>query len=373
MSATPPGTGQPTSHLPADASAMPRGEFARRVVIAAGIVTLFLAVMAAAVLAYNAILLVFVSVLLAVLLRAGSDAVADTVGGRSGVWLAVILVGLAAAVGAGSYFAGTTAVDQFNDLTKDLPKSVEEVRTWVEQRPWGPEALRRLPDRPEALAGYNFSEKAGGLFRTTFGVLGDLIFVTFLTLYMAASPKTYIDGLVTLVPPRHRARGRQVVLSLGFHLRWWMIGRIVSMVEVGVLTGLALFVLGVPQFLVIGLIAGVLTALPYIGPIVAAIPVLVAAAVHGPTTAAYALAAYTAINMFDNYLVTPLVAERFVNLPPVIAIAAIVVAGALFGVVGMIVASPLAVIVLVLVKLLYVEDVLGDRLDVTGTPPKGAA
>ena len=367
MSEAPIGTRQPTSPL----SEENRSEFARRVVVATGIVALFLAVGAAAVLAYNAILLVFVSVLLAILLRAGSDALAK-LGGSSGLWLVIILLGVVAVVGAGGYFAGATVAAQFDQLSKDLPKSIEDARAWLSDRQWGQEAINRMPDKPEALAGYNFSDQVGGLFRTTFGVLGDIIVVVFMTLYLAASPQMYIDGLLTLVPPRHRDRGRQVVISLGFHLRWWMIGRMVSMVEVGVLTGVALYFLGVSQYLVIGLIAGLLTALPYIGPIVAAVPVLVAAAIHGPTTAAYALAAYTAINMFDNYVVTPMVAERFVNLPPLIAIVAIVIAGALFGIVGMIVASPLAVIILVLVKMLYVEDVLGDQLDVAGTPPANA-
>jgi predicted PurR-regulated permease PerM len=215
----------------------------------------------------------------------------------------------------------------------------------------------------------NAASRVTAFFSTTFGVLGNLVVLVFLTLYLAAAPRTYLSGLVRLVPPRHRPRAEQVLGAVGFHLRWWLIGRLVAMVAVGVITGAGLWAVGVPQFLVLGLVAAVLTAVPFIGPIVAAIPGVLLALMQGPTAALWALAVYALAQAVENYLLTPLVQQSTVELPPVLTILAIVLVGALFGVLGLIMATPLAVTLMVAVKMLYVEDVLGDQLDVPGARP----
>ena len=203
-------------------------------------------------------------------------------------------------------------------------------------------------------------------FSTTLGILGDLLVLAFLTLYLAADPKTYVRGLLTLVPPRHKDRAAAVVAAVGYHLRWWLVGRLAAMLIVGFVVGVGLRAVGVPQFLALALLAAAVNCVPYLGPIAAAVPGVLLALAQGPATAAGALGVYLAAQSIDNYLVTPLVQQRTVNMPPVLSILAVVLAGALFGVLGLIAAAPLAVVAMVAVKMLYVEDVLGDRLGVSG-------
>jgi len=76
------------------------------------------------------------------------------------------------------------------------------------------------------------------------------------------------------------------------------------------------------------------------------------------------------VNGYENYLITPLVQSKTVHLPPAVAIAALVLVGSLFGVLGLIVATPLTVSLMVVVKMLYVEDALGEPMHVEGASAK---
>ena len=122
---------------------------------------------------------------------------------------------------------------------------------------------------------------AARFFSTSFGLLGNLLVLTFLTLYLAASPRTYVDGLLLLVPPARRPRAAQVLAAIGFQLKWWLVGRLVAMASVGLIAGVGLWLIGVPQFLVLALVAALLTAIPFIGPILGAVPGVLVALCRG--------------------------------------------------------------------------------------------
>lgn len=342
--------------------------FTRRVLVVAVVALLAVGAAAAFVKASDVFFLFFAAVLLAILLRAASDALdrRTKLGPRwsFGLVMFVLACGLAAA----GYAAGATAVAQFNQLVADLPKSVEEARGYLRQHPWGDEALRHAPTAEELATGGTGTAASSvtRFFSTTFGVLGNLLVLTASALYLAASPGTYVGGLVRLVPPARRPRARQVLTTIGTQLKWWLVGRLGAMAAVGAVTGVGLWLVGVPQYLVLALVAAVTTAIPYVGPIIGAVPGILVALIQGPTAALWALGVYALAQVVENYAVTPLVQQRMVSMPPVLTIAAVVVVGALFGVLGLIVATPLAVAVMAAVKLLYVEDVLGDDLAVPG-------
>jgi predicted PurR-regulated permease PerM len=342
--------------------------FTRRVSVVAAVALLTVGAAAAFVKASDVFFLFFAAILLAILLRAASDALdrRTKLGPR---WsFGLVLFALAAAAAAGLYLAGSTAVTQFNQLVADLPRSADRARDYVRRYPWGDEALRQAPTAEELATGGagNAASSVTRFFSTTFGVFGNLLVLTASALYLAASPGTYVGGLVRLVPPARRERARQVLVTIGAQLRWWLLGRLVAMASVGLVVGAGLWLVGVPQYLVLALVAAVTTAIPYVGPIIGAVPGILVALIQGPTAALWALGVYALAQVVENYLVTPLVQQRMVDLPPVLTIAAIAVVGALFGVLGLIVATPLAVAVMTAVKLLYVEDVLGDDMAVPG-------
>ena len=338
-----------------------RAEFTRRVLIVAGVTAAAGAAVALFVFASDIAFLFFAAVLLAILLRAAADAL----GRRTGLgpmWsLGLVVAAPAAVFAAGAYAVGSVAVTQFDALAADLPRSTDQAQAHLRQYPWGDAVLRRLPGAGELFGGsVNPAAWAGRFFSTTFGVLGSLLVLTASALYLAASPHTYTSGLVALVPPARRPRAEEVLAAIGSQLKSWLIGRLVAMSAVGLIVGVGLYLVGVPQCLVLALVAAALTAIPFLGPILAAVPGVLLAFLQGPDIALWAVVVYVVSQAIENYLITPLVQQRMVNMPPVLTILAVTLVGSLFGVLGMIVATPLAVAVVAAVKMLYVEDVLGD-------------
>jgi predicted PurR-regulated permease PerM len=138
------------------------------------------------------------------------------------------------------------------------------------------------------------------------------------------------------------------------------------MAVVGVLTAIGLWVAGVPLAFVLGLIAALLSFVPYIGPLAAVIPAALVALAEDPTKVIYVFALYGAVQLLESYLITPLIQERAVSIPPAVLIAAQVIMGVLAGAAGVLMATPLAVVLIVLVQMLYLEDVLGDSVSTLG-------
>lgn len=353
------------NHLPPDTppGPLPRAEFTRRVWIVAGVLVLVAALGYVFVGAASVFLLLFAAILLAILLRTAADGLARWTGMGPRWAFAALLIALGTAAAAAVYFVGSTADEQFAKLTEEIPKAVAQLREYLAGRTWGRQLLRWEPAAQDAVAGRpeEAASHVATLFSTTFGAAGDAIVLLFLTLYLAASPQMYVDGAVRLVPPASRPRAREVLAALGTRLKGWMLGQLVAMATVGVIAVIGLKLVGVPQFLVLGLFAGLMTGIPYVGPIFGAIPGLLAASTQGASAVIWALAVYTAAESLEGYVITPLVQQRMSELPPVITLVSIALAGVLFGVVGLIVAAPLAVALQVLVEELYVKDALGDR------------
>lgn len=192
------------------------------------------------------------------------------------------------------------------------------------------------------------------------GALGNALIIAFVGVYLAAQPFLYIDGIVTLVPKAKRARARQVLDEIGRTLSRWLFGKLCAMIVVGVATAAGLGMLGVPLALILGIIAGLLDFIPYLGPLMAAVPGVLIALTISPELAMYTVALFVCIQTAEGYLLTPLIAKKAVSLPPAITIAAQVLLGTLFGLTGVALATPLAALLAVLVSMLYVQDVLGD-------------
>jgi predicted PurR-regulated permease PerM len=206
-----------------------------------------------------------------------------------------------------------------------------------------------------------------GLFSRTLNAITNFVLILFIGLYLAVTPDLYVGGLVGLVPVGRRSRARQVIQAAGHTLRWWLVGRIFSMIVIGVLSVLGLWLIGVPLALVLGLLAGLLGFIPILGPILALVPPLLLALSNSPQQALYVVLLYGGIQIVESYFLTPMVQQRAVSLPPVLTISSQLILGLLFGFMGIAMAPPLAAMGMVLVQMLYVEDTLGDQLvDVMG-------
>lgn len=203
-----------------------------------------------------------------------------------------------------------------------------------------------------------FALRAAGFLGSAVGALGGLLFVTFVALYVAGGPDAYRSGVIRLVPLPQRDRAGAVLTALATTLRRWLLGRLISMVAVGLVTTLGLWALGIPLPVTLGVIAGVFGFVPNIGPIASAVPALLVALAIGPLQGLYVAVLYVAVNLADGYGLTPLLQKRAIAVPPALILVGQVVLGALWGALGVMLATPILACIIVLVRKLYVEPIV---------------
>jgi predicted PurR-regulated permease PerM len=302
------------------------------------------------------LLAAFGGVLLAILLNAVADRIAAHTPLPYLAAFALIVVLILAVIGGGTWLLAPQVAEQIDQLGEKLPEMVAEVESFLQQYGWGQWLIRQAGN-----GAMEDGAMAGGV-----GVLSALssastyaLVTIFVGLFAAANPRMYTDGIVSLAPMRQRARVREMLQQLGHTLRWWLVGQAATMSIIGVSTGLMLWAFGVPLALVVGLIVGLLGFIPYLGPIAGLLPVAMIAATQGATTLLYVLIAYFVLQMLEGYVAVPLVHERTVYLPPVFTIIIQILLGTVLGVMGVVLATPLAAVILVLTRF-YQRDFLGD-------------
>ena len=207
-----------------------------------------------------------------------------------------------------------------------------------------------------------------GLFSSlAFLVFGLVVAVT-VPLYLTASPELAVAWSVRFFPPASRPRVREVLSEVRRSLLNWLKGRLLSMAAVGVLWTVALYVIDIPGALFLGVLAGLLEFVPYVGPVISAVPPLVLALAGNPWDALWVLLVYLAIQQVEGYLLTPLIEGRTTSLHPAVVIAAVAVAGAAFGFLGVLLAVPATVAVKVLVEEVWFRRLEGRSSDAPGEP-----
>ena len=344
--------------------------YTRRVFIAAGVLVGIVGAVYFLWELARVFLLLFAAVLLAVFLSGLATELVKRTGLPRGLSLFVVVLALVGFFVGIGVLAGPRIAEQANELAERLPQAVESIRQQLTaQYEWTKPLLQRVP-RPEQVlssgTGSGIASRVAGAASTAVSVITNTLIVTVLGLYLSFRPSLYTNGAGRLVPPARRERAGEVFAAIGHTLRWWLVGRGASMAVVGILTGLGLFIAGVPLAFTLGLIAALFSFVPYIGPLASAVPALLVALTAGPTKALYVVIIYAAVQFLESYLITPLIQERAVSIPPALLISAQVVAGVLAGVLGVLLATPMAVAIVVAVQMLYVEDTLGDHVQVLG-------
>ncbi|MGZ8214654.1 MAG: AI-2E family transporter [Methylosarcina sp.] len=309
------------------------------------------------------LLLVFASVLLALFLRTLADFISRHTP-LSVAWalalVVVLLLGIFALILA---LYGPDIADGFYRLFRQLPSAPERLRSTLEPYEWGPAVMDALSRAGQTLASPKQLAGIAGIFSTAFGALGSVLFVVVLSLYFAADPKTYINGIARLFPRDRRGHVHEAFNRVGHALRWWLLGRIAAMFIVGLMIGIGLAILGVPFAFILGLVAALLDFIPNIGPLIAAVPAIMVGLSQDGTTTLYVALLYLVVQGLEGYLISPFIEERVVSLPPAMLLTAQLLMGAGLGILGVLLASPLTVVVMVLVQMLYMRDVLGQQVD----------
>lgn len=311
----------------------------------------------------DVILMAFGAVLVAVLLHAVAEPLRRKLGLRRSFALTIAVGVTIACVAVAVWTFGRQAEAQFIALNEVLPRAWDALRTRLSATPFGGAALAEL----EHWRGLAWLVSLGPkLAADTAGGLVGTIIVVFAGLYLAYHPQSYVDGALLLFPRRRRERARQILDETHRALRQWLVGQLFSMALVGVTTGVGLAIAGVPSAAALGLIAGIGQFVPVIGPMIAPLPGLLVALEVGPQTLLWAGLVYLVSAQLEANLITPLVLRQLAQLPMAVTLFAVLAMGVLLGPLGVLFATPLAVVAYVFVRMVYVEGVLGERL----TPPR---
>ncbi|MEZ4385919.1 MAG: AI-2E family transporter [Nannocystaceae bacterium] len=287
----------------------------------------------------------FAGVLLAVLLDACARIVAHIprVSRRVALGLTIVLMlGIAALLGA---LLGPSVADQVDALKERLPEAYGRVEAWILGLP-GAESVIASLGGPEALSPDANAVLTGtvGAFSRAFGILGNVAMVVVIGIFGAGAPEVYRRGAVGLLPPERRDVADEILCRTVHGLRRWLLGRFAAMCAVGVLTGVGLWIAQIPLALTLGLLAGLLSFIPFLGPVLGAILPLLLGLMDGPATAGGVVIVFAVVQFLEGNLITPLIERHAVSMPPAVTIFAQVLMGTLAGAIGLLLASPVLVV-----------------------------
>ena len=200
---------------------------------------------------------------------------------------------------------------------------------------------------------------------STLTAFGGILLIVFLSIYIGAEPAMYRRGLMHLFPRRARKRADEVLAAVAVALRKWLVTQLIAMAVIGAVTTIALLVFRVKAAFALGLLAGLFEFIPTVGPILSAIPAVAMGFLDSPQKALLILGVYVVIQFIENHLLIPLLMRGGVDLPPALTVVTQALMALVFGFIGLMVAVPLLAAVMVPIKMLYVQDVVGDQIDVT--------
>ncbi len=327
--------------------------FPNKIWITCGIVAFTIILLLVFKATFSVFLLVFAGALLAICFRALSNLIQSKTKWKESICVTIsILVTFLIIIGL-FWLIGAKVQTQFAELIETLPKTIDNVKTKLNDSSIGEKVLDKLTSKDSMEKAQVF---AGQFFQSTYGVFGDIYVILFIGIFFTISPQTYTNGLVQLVPVKGQKKANELIDILGKQLRNWLKGKLFSMFVVFVLTAIGLAIIGLPLWLVLALLAGIISFIPNFGPLLALIPAVMVALMQSPLTAALVVGLYILIQFIESNFITPIVQQKLLNLPPALIIIAQLIIGTLTGGWGLVLATPITVIVIVLVQELYLKN-----------------
>ncbi len=310
---------------------------------------------------FRVILIVIAAILLAAFFRGIGRWISQRTSIARGWAVLIAVVGFFVLAGGVGWALSPYVAKQAQELRQQLPNSLEQARTQLRQTAWGDEVLNYVQKNDPLQKARENSGKFFSAVFGIFGILGDIYIILFLGFLITASPKPYQKGIVHLIPKARRKRTREVLQTLGVTLRSWLAGKLLSMLIVAVFTWLGLWLIDIPFALLLGITAGILAFVPNFGPLIALLLGALVAVPYSFDKVLLTAVVYITAQIVESNLLTPLIQRHQISLPMAMVLFAQLVLGVFAGVLGLILATPIFALVMVLVKMLYVEDVLGDH------------
>jgi len=289
---------------------------------------------------YDVLLTVFAGALLGVFLHGLALGVVRRTRWAYRSVVAALVIVLVVLIALCIWLVGPAVAAQIGQLLAQIPATMAFLERFVSRLPFfGHEVGVGAAPQVAPLVG-----AAANVLRVGVETVAGVVIAIVIGIYAAFDPDVYHRRLLHLVPPSRRQRAREVIDRTTVTLMRWIIGRIVLMVFVGVLTCLGLWLAGVPLAFTLGLLAGVMTFVPYLGLLISIVPALLVALTRSPWEVVWVVVVFAIAHGLEGYFLSPLVARRTVEVPPAFTISVQIFFGAVWGVLGFAFATPMAVI-----------------------------
>jgi predicted PurR-regulated permease PerM len=281
----------------------------------------------------------------------------------------VILVLVLALLVSFFLLAWPTLRAQFAVIQQQLPPAVDGIQQWIERQLAGiltsvgatdAEVQHELRTRMTTEIG-GIIGGAVPLLNTAVGAVSGFALVLVSGMFIAISPRTYMHGLIVLIPRSHRKRTGEVLPQAGVAMVQWMKGTAIGMAVVGTMSAIGLSLIGVPAALALGVIAGLLEFIPYIGPALSFVPATIVALAVSPEMALWVIGLYAVVQALESNLLMPLLMKQMVKLPPALTLLFQTMMATLFGFFGLLLAVPILATAKILIQELYVEGVADEH------------
>ncbi|HEX2098335.1 MAG TPA: AI-2E family transporter [Rubrobacteraceae bacterium] len=288
-----------------------------------------------------------------------------------GLGTLIVMIGLALVLGLAGFALGSVVEDQVRQLIESFPTLLADIQDLADrlQSALGlefdltPDPQQLFDSARNFLSGETVSTVVG-VGANVVNILSMVAVVLVATIFAVVRPAPLVNGFVALFPAGQRERVREILEKMYEAGQKWVLGQLTAMVIIGVLFTIALSLIGVPFALLLGILAGLLAFIPFIGPLISIIPPVFLALTQNPVSALFVVLAYVAIQAVESNLIHPLVMSRAVSLHPAVIVFALLIMGTLFGLVGIVLAIPLFAALAVLVRELWIK-----QMDEKGTDP----
>lgn len=308
-------------------------------------------------------LLVFAAILLAVLFCGMTDWITGKLRLPRGLSLLLAVLFFFGVIIAAFWLIAPTVSKQVQEMRQTIPQAISQVEQWLSQYGWGQKLINKVPSdisnvmpKQDALL-----SNLSGVFSSTLSFLADFAIVIITALFLASSPKLYTAGLTKLFPVRSRSRIMQVLGKCYDNLKSWLVGMLSAMAIIGVSSAIGYSLIGLPLAFALALIAFFLAFIPNVGPWIAGVPAVLVGLTVSPQMALYVILVYGGIQLVETYLITPIIFQKTVDLPPALLLFFQVLLGILQGALGLLLAAPILAVLMVVVNELYIKDVLEKK------------
>jgi predicted PurR-regulated permease PerM len=315
------------------------------------IICLFITILLILRIAFNILLMAFAGVLIAVYFQGLADFLekklklnrkAAFITSITGTLLVLVLL---------TWLIGATIQRQAAELSDALPHTINTAREKLSHTTIGQKILKYSSgDNSQKLM-----DAASTLFRTSFGVAGELYIILFFAIFFTADSSLYKKGFLSLFPGNKKNTGETIFHRIGIALKGWLKSILISMVLIAILLAGSLALIGLRVTIVLGLFAGMLEVIPNFGPMIAMIPGVLLGLSISTKTAVIAALIYISCQTVVGSFVTPMVQKKIIQIPPAVAFMSQLIMGILSGVLGIILAVPILSIIMILIDELYVK------------------